>query len=172
MDGYDTEKIWSDYFNKVMEYHDEPWKLNSEFLMFLCGELSLDERYMREFAEYLDWGTLCRNQFMNINFIREMNDLGHIKWWQVATNDKINLNEKMIEEHLDDMCCFNLVNWDTPIVKLFIERNFSDEFIKRNYMYINWSNTISTYLKNEREIVFDKYKKVLQEIGINYKVNS
>lgn len=160
---------WNTAFDEVMKYYREPWELDEECLQFLCSELSLDERYMREFRNYLQWGSLCQHQKMSMNFIIEMDQLGKIKWWNLAMNDKIQLNEKIIERHLDNMCSFNLLSWDTPIVKLFAEKDFSDEFIRRNYCYINWGAPFTiTYLKNDKERCFEKYKKVLTELGINY----
>lgn len=160
------EDWWNSYYKRVMESKEKPWELNEEFLQFLCSEIVLDESYMREYVDFLVWGDLCEHQKMSIDFIIEMNKLGKIKWFQLAMNDKIQLSEELIEKHLNDMCRFNLLSWDLPIVQLFVKRDFSDDFIRRNYMYINWDGKFSSYMKDDRKKLKEKYSKVLKELGI------
>ena len=157
---------WS--FNKVMDCYEKPWLLDEEELQFLCTEHALSESYMREDKKYLYWGRLCQYQKMSIDFIEEMDKNGWIKWWNLALNEKINIPEKLVEQHLDDMCKFNLTSWDIPIIDLFINRSFSKKFFMRNYCYIDWERVYKT-ISARSTMVLDKYKNWLIELGIQDK---
>ena len=157
---------WS--FNKVMDCYEKPWLLDEEELQSLCTEHALSESYMREYKKYLYWGRLCQYQKMSIDFIEEMDKNGWIKWWNLAWNEKINIPEKLVEQHLDDMCRFNLTSWDIPIIDLFINRSFSKKFFMRNYCYIDWERVYKT-ISARSTMVLDKYKNWLIELGIQDK---
>ena len=161
---------WGEKFSKVMDCYEKPWVLDEEDMQFLCIEFTLSESYMREYKEYLLWGKLCQWQKMSIDFIEEMDKKGWIKWWNLALNEKINIPEKLVEQHLEGMCRFNLVSWDIPIIDLFINRSFSKEFFMRNYCYIDWERVYKT-ISMRSTMVLDKYKNWLIELGIQDKYN-
>ena len=53
----ETEEIRNNFFT--------PWNLNSENKDKLCRDVPLTEKYMREFAKWLDWDVLSENQVMS-----------------------------------------------------------------------------------------------------------
>ena len=161
------EKFQMDW-QKALDHKDEPWVLNDEELKILCSEFYLDESYMREYKNYLLWGIMCQHQIMSETFIREMDEKGYIKWWNIAMSDKIPFNEKLIEKHLEDMCKFNLVHWDIPIIDLFINRKVSKEFFFRNYHLIDWERAYKT-MSMRTDMIISNYRNWLIELGIDAK---
>lgn len=163
LDNY--EKLFQKQWQHALDCKETPWELDDEEKKILCSEFFLDESYMREYKNYLFWGVLCQYQKMSIDFITEMNQKGWIKWWNLAMNEKMELSEKLIEEHLHEMCRFNLVSWDIPIIDLFINKTFSKTFFMRNYCYIYWERVYDT-LSMRNSMLLDKYKNWLIELGI------
>ena len=164
----DAEAEFQRMWQRALDYKDEPWELDEGEKRVLCSEFFLDESYIREYKQYLMWGVLCQHQKMSTDFIIEMNQHGWIKWWNLAMNEKMELPEKLIEEHLSEMCRFNLVSWDIPIIDLFINKTFSKTFFMRNYCYICWERVYST-LSMRSSMILDKYKDWLIELGIDQK---
>lgn len=164
---YEDEEL-NESWNNALNHHDRPWELDEHGMRSLCADLSLDESYMREHKDILKWGLLCQYQKMSISFIREMDEQGYIKWFNLAMNEHNIIDEKLIEEHIEEMCRYNLVHWDVPIIELFINRKFSKEFFKRNYCYIDWDRVYGT-ISMKSGLIINQYKDWLIQLGIHDK---
>lgn len=109
---------YKDFFN-----HDE-WKTLSEYQ-------TLDEKTIRELADYVDWHRITLSQKLSEPFIEEF--LDHMTWEDISIGQK--LSDKFIEKYRF------MIDWD----ELSFKHDLSIKFLRRWKEDINWRNFSQDY---------------------------
>lgn len=139
---------WGLISNNIEIYHLPDWVFHacSDLLDWkTISKQKLNDNFIHEHKEKLDWDWVLRNKQFNESFIRE--HLPYIKNFDVLISSQL-LSEEFLLEFKDS------INWD----RIIYRRYFSIEFLREVKDYINWKYFLwSGRLTEEHLREFDEY---------------
>ena len=118
---------------------------NKHFWNYITLYQKLNESFIREFKDILNWYNISEYQKLSESFIREFKD--NVKWDYISKYQK--LSEKFIREFKD------YVEW----IHISRYQKLSEEFIRKFKYKLNWFN-ISQYQKLSDEF-WNEFKEEL-----------
>lgn len=140
----------------------EPWKLSEAGKDKLCRDVPLTEKYMREFAKWLDWDLLSEYQIMSKEFLREMRS--KVNWYTILAKEK--WDEQFIDENskhimIKSKPTKNELCWES----IFQNNIRSKRFFFKYYENLNWKD-IFNFSSIKGGQIFNTYKDYIRELGL------
>ena len=132
---------YESYPPRIKEFMMNPRAFTRKRRENLCKDFILSEKFMRDYANYLDWGSISVYQTLSENFMKEYKH--RLVWYYVTRNQK--MSDEFIREMKD------YITWSS----FPYEKVKSIDFIREWKDYIDWNNfTIHFPIKNiTREFV-------------------
>lgn len=153
---------------EIRKHFFEPWKLSDEDRRQLCENVPLTEKYMREFAKWLNWDILSEHQIMSKEFIREMK--GKVNWHIILSKEKwdenfIDENSKYITNKRKPLK--NELCWEN----IFQNNIRSKKFFYKYYENLNWKE-IFDFASIKGGQIFNTYKDYIRNLKLYEKYMS
>lgn len=123
----------------------------------LCRIRTLNESFLREFADYFDWDEISLYQKLSIKFILEFRDKINLKY--ILVNNQFN------EDELEQIIHSKKQQMEWGICKACQFQKLSEQFMQKYYYALDWEQVIE-HQKYSKEFE-NKFKKQIQQAKVH-----